>query len=377
MFTQNALLSRAGTIATLLLGTVFSAALFAADSAPVQRVSVTSTPGGGTGSPAEIYANSHRGYPASCLNDGLPFGKSNLYTNVQTVALTLQMYDSTTGGYSPETESLSVWRVPCVGGVAATVLELDRPSANNGSTTKYPIFPSIYITTAANGTTHIFPRLAQEPNTRFEDVSAQYTLDGYTFIYSSTAFVFDYYDASNSRYGLSVDYNQAFTLNVDNLASGGAPLVLQVPAYIAPTTPALMEISGYMTTNWTSQTQGGEGIVMQVYDNADHATRELVFAWFTYNEQGLPFWLYGEGSLPIGATSVTAQTAYFKGGTFAPATVSAAVPPTIWGTVTFTFPDCGHMKIVYNGDASAVHGPKGNSTATFARVADVNGLVCQ
>jgi hypothetical protein len=74
---------------------------------------------------------------------------------------------------------------------------------------------------------------------------------------------------------------------------------------------------------------------------------------------------------------VTAQTAFFKGGTFAPAAVSAAVPPTIWGTVTFTFPDCGHMQIAYNGDASAVHGPKGNATAIFARVADVNGLVCQ
>ena len=173
-----------------------------------------------------------------------------------------------------------------------------------------------------------------------------------------------------------IDYNQAFTLNVNNLASGGAPLVLQVPAYVPPTTPALMEISGYMSTNWTSQTQSGEGIVMQVYD-ADHATRELAFAWFTYDNLGAPFWLYGEGSLPIGATSVTAQTAYFKGGTFAPAAGSAAVPPTIWGTVTFTFPDCGHMNIVYNGDASAVHGPKGNSSAIYARVADVNGLVCQ
>ena len=81
--------------------------------------------------------------------------------------------------------------------------------------------------------------------------------------------------------------------------------------------------------------------------------------------------------LPRGATPVTAQTAHFRGGPFAPAAVSAAVPPTIWGTVTFTFPDCGHMKIVYNGDASAVHGPTGNSTAIYARVADVNGLVCQ
>jgi hypothetical protein len=364
MLTQNALMPRAAIIATLIAGVVFSSA-------------AASVQGNGGTRPAEIYANAHRAYPPSCLNDGVPFGKSNLYTNVQTVPLTLQMFDSTLGGYSPEVESLSIWRVPCSGGGAATVLELDRPAATNGSTTKYPIFPTIYITTAATGTTQIFPRLAQEPNTRFEDVPAQFTLDTFTFIYSSTAFVFDYYDASNPRATPVVDYNQAFTLNVNNLATGGAPLVVQVPAYVPAATPALMEISGYMTTNWTSQTQGGEGIVMQVYDNADHATRTLAFAWFTYDNLGAPFWLYGEGSLPIGATSVTAQTAYFKGGTFAPAAVSAAVPPTIWGTVTFTFPDCGHMNLVYNGDASAVHGPKGNSTATYARVADVNGLICQ
>jgi hypothetical protein len=372
MPTQNALLLRAGTIATLVLCTAFSATLFAADVAQVRAAAAA-----GSGGPAEIYANSQRAYPPSCLNDGVPFGKSNLYTNVQTVALTLQVYDSTTGGYSPETESVSIWRVPCSGGKAATVLELDRPAATNASTTQYPIFPSIYITTAATADTHIFPRLAQEPNTRFEDFSSQYTLDGLIFFHSSTIFVFEDYDASNPRATPVVDYNQAFTLNINNLASGGSPLVIQVPAYVPPTTPALMEISGYMSTNWTSQTQGGEGIVMQVYDNADHATRELVFAWFTYDDQGLPFWLYGEGTVNIGATTVTATTAYFKGGTFAPAAVSAAVPPTIWGTVTFTFPDCGHMKIVYSGDASAVHGPKGNSSATFARVADVNGLVCQ
>lgn len=366
MLTQNALMSRAGILATLIAAAVFSSAPFAA--APVQGNPATR--------PAEIYANAHRAYPPSCLNDGVPFGKSNLYTNVQTVPLTLQMFDATTGGYSPELESLSVWRVPCSGGKAATVLELDRPAATNGSIIKYPLFPSIYITTAATGTTHIFPRLAQEPNTRFEDISAQFTLDGYTFIYNSTAFVFENYDASNPRATPVVDYNQAFTLNVNNLAAGGAPLVLQIPAYVAPTTPALMEISGYMSTNWTSQTQGGEGIVMQVYE-VNPTTRALAFAWFTYDNLGAPFWLYGEGSFAIGATSVTAQTAYFRGGTFAPAAGSTSVPPTIWGTVTFTFPDCGHMNIAYNGDASAVHGPKGNSTAIYARVADVNGLVCQ
>jgi hypothetical protein len=116
---------------------------------------------------------------------------------------------------------------------------------------------------------------------------------------------------------------------------------------------------------------------LQVYDDGDKATRTLSFAWFTYDDSGLPFWLFGSGTFNIGATSVTATTVYLDGGKFAPSTLQPAVPHPSWGTVTFSFPDCGHMNIAYNGDASAVNGPKGNSTATYLRVADVNSLVCQ
>jgi hypothetical protein len=35
------------------------------------------------------------------------------------------------------------------------------------------------------------------------------------------------------------------------------------------------------------------------------------------------------------------------------------------------------MTVNYNGDASAIHGPKGQGSITFTRVADVNGLACQ
>jgi hypothetical protein len=367
MLKQNAFSSCAGTMAILVLGTAFSTTLFAAESA-----GDAAAPGN---APAEAFANAARAYPPSCLVDGLPLGKSNLDANAKTVPITLQLYDTTTGGYGSEADSVTIWRVPCSGGAAATLIEIDRPAASNGNTAQYPIFPDIYITSAATGTTRIYPRLAPEPNTRFADRSLQFSQDGFTFFYSNTVNVFEHFDPANVRSNPAADYNQAFTLNLDNLVGGGLPLVINVPAYVPPTTPAAMEISGYMSTNWSSQTEGAEGIVLQVYDNGDKATRTLAFAWFTYNDSGLPFWLYGQASLNIGDTSVTAQTVYFKGGTFAGTSGAGAQQP--WGSVTFTFPDCGHMNIAYNGDASADHGPKGNSTAVFTRVADVNGLVCQ
>ena len=233
------------------------------------------------------------------------------------------------------------------------------------------VFPTIYITATDTSTTNIFPRLAREPNTVFEDTFVT------SAMYSNSVYVFEYYDPSNADSANSMDYNTAFTLKVDNGAAGGNPLVLDIPAYVPATTPAL-PISGYLSTNWSNPLQSGEGMVLQVYDNGDKATRTLSFAWFTYDDQNTPFWLYGQAAFNIGATTVTAQTVYLTGGTFAySGNVVFPVPTTPWGSVTFTFPDCGHMNIAYDGDASAVHGPTGNSTAQFTRVADVANLGCQ
>jgi len=115
---------------------------------------------------------------------------------------------------------------------------------------------------------------------------------------------------------------------------------------------------------------------VQVYDNKDFSSRTLSVAWFTYGDGGIPFWLYGDVPVPIGARQISVPFLYFSGGSFA-GTLAAGVPSSHWGLATFTFPDCGHMKVNYNGDASAIHGPKGQGSVTFVRVADVNGLACQ
>jgi hypothetical protein len=178
-----------------------------------------------------------------------------------------------------------------------------------------------------------------------------------------------------------MDFNQPFVLAVDNMIINSQQryTTYSMPAY----NPALysestqpLPISGYMSTNWTSTVQPGEGMVLQVYDNSDHATRTLSFAWFTYDELGLPFWIYGDGSFPIGARTVTTATEYFKGGSFL-GNLPNGVPPVAWGNVTFTFPDCNTMNIAYSGSASADNGPTGTGSTTFARVANVNSLVCQ
>ncbi len=400
MFKQKAFSSCAAIAAALLLGAVFSAPLLAADATPATsgrqinsaalqkavaarqalkssaRSRITTD---GKAIPKEIFGNVNTPYPPSCLNNGLPpFGTTGLpyqQTPGEFVQAKMNLYDynTSTQNYDAEAVTVTVWRVPCSGGISATLLEIDRDASVDGDSSKYPIFPNIYIT---QGSTTAYPRLPQDPNTFFSDTEVSSPL-----IYGSI-YVLDYYNpgVSLSPDDARADYNQAFTLNVDNLFDT-TPVAFSLPTYSSldfggyPSLAKPLEISGYMSTNWASPTEGAEGIVLQVYDNGDQATRTFAFAWFTYDDLGLPFWLYGQASIPIGATSVTSQTVYFKGGTFAGSGGGGTL--TNWGTVTFKFPDCAHMNIVYNGDASADNGPKGNSSATFQRVTDVNGLACQ
>jgi hypothetical protein len=305
-------------------------------------------------------------YPPSCIAEP-PLGRSSVDPNAVTKALTLYSYNTTSGNLS-ESGSVTVWRQPCSGGTAATILEIDRDPAFNGSTTQYFLFPEITLSTSS--TSGIFPRFAREPNTTFEDTGPGVAM------YYSTAYVLEYYDSSNPRGTPTTDYTQAFTVNIDNLA-GGSPLVFDVPAYAVANPPPPVEISGYMSTAWTNPDQSHEGMFLQVYTNGDNANRVLAFAWYTYDELGAPFWLYGQSDpFPFGTSTVTAPTAYYGGGYFAPPAMQQAVPQTIWGSVTFSFPDCNTMSVQYDGDASAVGGPTGSDTRTFQRIATTDGLTC-
>jgi hypothetical protein len=393
----------AGTIAALAFGAIVSTSAFAADvqTTPVrdwaaiqkartavqaQATRVTSlakklgatgaTPGGAQ--PAEAFANVVRAYPPSCLNSPMALQlwatDPNFASNIFQMQITLPgdplAADANEQNYT-ETDTVTLFRVPCSAGTSATLIEIDRPSGVDGNSTLYPSFPGISV--AIGGGSVYYIRLADDPNTFFS------TTYGLTPVVTSNVYALENtYSASAQQF----DYNQAFTLYVDNFIPSDPNRITQFDmptynpaAYTEASQP--LPISGYMSTNWSNPNQSGEGIVMQVYDDGDSATRILAFAWFTYDDNGLPFWLYGQASFAIGTRSVTAPTVYFQGGSFAPSFAVASVPHPAWGNVTFTFPDCAHMHISYSGNASAVQGPTGTSSATFQRVADVNGLVCQ
>jgi len=313
--------------------------------------------------PKAIFANPSRAYPPSCLGDGLPLGGQGSGINLQTAQVTLPgdplSTDSNEQAYS-ETVTISVWRVACSGAVSATVVEIDRPST--ASATYYPVFPSIYI---IQGGTDFAPRLPEDENTFYSDTAVAAPL------YGSSIWVFENY------FGISSppNYNQAFTVYIDNLM-GGTPLSMNFPAYTAPAA-APMEISGYISGPWYQPGKGGEGILVQVYDNGDEATRTFAATWYTFDSLGIPFWLYAQTSVNIGATAVNNAPVYYQtGGGFAGNFVSSNQYP--WGTMSVSFPNCNSMVFTYSGSTPQVTGgPAGHGTLTWTRLANINGLACQ
>ncbi len=108
-----------------------------------------------------------------------------------------------------------------------------------------------------------------------------------------------------------------------------------------------------------------------------HATRTLFAAWYTYDANGIPFWLSVQGVANYGSNTFSnVPVYYYTGGGFAGNFPS--VTQHNWGTMNISFPDCTTMEFDFNGAADAVAGgPAGSGSRTFHRLADINGLNCE
>lgn len=329
---------------------------------------------GGTAQPSELFANPFRAYPPSCLGDGLPFRsfpQSNGDPAPQQQQLTLlgDPAQCLGGGNAQECNyqepvTVTVWRVACSNNQAAVLLEFDRTTtAEQG--TLYPTFPLVSIT--QNNLT-LFPvRVVDDPNTIYANTYANSPL------YFSDIFVLENYASNTTQ---QIDYSKAFTLSLDNTITFNFP-DYDSTKYGAGNGP--LPISGYLSTNWFDPLHSGEGMLTQIYDgDAAQGTRFFTAAWYTFDPLGLPFWLYAQGTIGLGATAANNVAVYYAtNGGFAGNFPAGNATFTQWGTANFTFPDCNTMTFSYNGHTDAqTNGPGGTGTRTWTRLANINSLVC-
>jgi len=329
---------------------------------------------GGTAA-GEVTVNPFRSYPASCLQSPLAFGMWSGNPEAVQANITLfgDAFSSDAGERNYlETDTITVFRLPCADGYSVSLIEIDRPSNVDGHTDRYPTLPGVTFsglsTTGASVTGYPL-RYSDDVNTFFANNFANSPL------YTSNVYVLENYYNSNAP---QLNYNQAFTLTIDDFATSQNltqfPLATYNPAHYAATSQPL-PVSGYMSTNWGNPDENGEGIIVQVYDIGNSTSRVFSFAWFTYDDAGFPLWIYGDTEFPIGSKTVTVPTLYFANGAFA-GSIAAGANFASWGNATFSFPDCEHMTVSYNGSAAPINNGHKQGSKTFARIANVNGLAC-
>jgi hypothetical protein len=209
-------------------------------------------------------------------------------------------------------------------------------------------------------------RIVAEPNT-------WQAYDGGNIIYFDQVYVLE------TIPGFTFDLNAAFTLQLDTYTSTQTLRTnIAVPAYNPATNPdssLALEITGYQAGTWYDPAHGGEGIVFDVGERAN-GTRFAFFAWFTYDQQGFPYWIVGNADIPAGARLVTIPALVFDQGGFAGA-FTPPLPSQSWGNVTFQFPSCNSLTLTFGSTLTSTSIPVGAGTRLWSRLTGVNGFSCE
>lgn len=324
----------------------------------------------GSGTPL---ANEYRAYPPSCAAWPLPDKSSGT-----TVSKRMALYTRDGNGNSatPETVTVTLWRVPCSSsgasnlpynndsaGNAMTLLRIDRDSGNEGRTDRFPTFPLLNIRQGNLdfGNQASAVRAASEPNTFVTDgpydapvfVSTTYVLENYNFAPAYNHF-----------------YAYAFTLLVDPYISGGSGTTFAMGDYTG-TGLTSMPLDGYAAAQYYNASLN-EGLLVQVaegYDGAHPARRQVILDLLTTDNNNAPFWIVGNVAYDnIGATTLNVPLTYLVNG-------NATQP---WGSASISLLSCGKLRVVFHANSGLPSPvPSFNGTADYDRIFAANGMMCE
>lgn len=324
----------------------------------------------GSGTPL---VNEYRAYPPSCAAWPLPDKSSG-----STVSKRMALYtrDGSGNAVTPETVTVTLWRVPCSSsgasnlpynndgaGNAMTLMRIDRDSGNEGRTDRFPTFPLLNIRQGSLdfGDLASAVRAAPEPNTFVADgpydapvfVSTTYALENYNFA-----------PAYNHFYGY------AFTLLVDPFISGGSGTTFAMGDYTGSGLASL-PLDGYAAAQYYNASLN-EGLLVQVaegYDGAHPARRQVIFDLLTLDTNNQPFWIVGSAAFDqIGATTLSIPLTYLTTGN----------TTRNWGSATIKLRNCNAIDVTFSANSGLpAPVPAFSGLTTYSRIFNANGLMCE
>ncbi|MEO8672376.1 MAG: hypothetical protein ABI411_13755 [Tahibacter sp.] len=229
--------------------------------------------------------------------------------------------------------------------------------------------------------TLLFPKLTAELGDKTEELVAFALEDG-----SLVSPDFVGWIGSRSSFALvprfsSMDLNRSLRLRVTASQGAGQTATFDIPEYTPTpqTTPdafGARVISGRYAGNYFDATRSGEGIIVEIGDfSGQPGSHFLQFSWFTYDNEGKPFWISGGGNFADGDKHLHMPAAFRGGGLFAG--TKAAETLSIWGTVDIEFSDCNTLQLDYaSAGKFAPNVPVGSGHLEWQRLTGISNFGC-
>lgn len=169
---------------------------------------------------------------------------------------------------------------------------------------------------------------------------------------------------SSADWSSTVVFNQAGTVNYHCEAHASMGMTGSITVQAA--TPTNVPITGGFTGAWYDPSQSGHGILMEVLPN------NIMFAyWFTFNPDGTQqSWFGGTGAIVGDSATLTVDLG--TGGRWIPNFNPANYVLNPWGTLTFTFTDCGHGRVDFN----STYPGYGSNHMDLVRLTEPVGITC-
>lgn len=142
-------------------------------------------------------------------------------------------------------------------------------------------------------------------------------------------------------------------------------------AHAAQDTPlaAGVTLGGYLSGNWYDPAQPGQGFQLEFTDQ----NSTLIAVWFVFAPSGgAQNWIFAQGAYDHAANAVTVDAELLSGAQFPPQFKTSDVQNTPWGTLTFTFSDCDHAQVSWNGTLPGY----GSGSTALTRLTSIRGLAC-
>ena len=177
----------------------------------------------------------------------------------------------------------------------------------------------------------------------------------------------DHHNApSSDDWAVTVAFPDVGTIHYhcDQHVNQGMRGTITVKAVEAPS----FVIGGYISGNWYTLGQGGQGFQLEAAQN-----NNMVAIWFVYSpDGGSQNWIYAQGNYDTTSNTVTLPAIILSGSAFPPNFNSADLTQTSWGTLTFTFTDCNTGTVSWNSTLPGY----GSGSAPLTRLTQIDGTTC-